>query len=161
MDNDFDGKIDLVQQYISLLVNLDQVVTPEAFEQHFQWPTNALERDKHTMEEVVSTCVRPAKYIMFQGRAGVGKTTMCQWLVRKWAAGDWAQDFTLVFLVHVRMLGHVALNFSVLTVLQLLTECSPFATTTPLILLSWLERHQERVLIVIGESGSTSQAKQS
>ena len=91
-----------------------------------------------------------AKRVLLSGRAGVGKTTTLQWLAQQWASDGWATQFTLLFLIQLRMLSNTHTNN--ISAIELLTLYGLFQLTaegSQQVLYSWLKIAADRVVILM------------
>ena len=124
-DSDFDKKVDFDVNYIQpVFVNI-QPYTGEKF----------------TIEDFL-----PSKDI-FQGRAGVGKTTLLQYLCRQWAKREWGQQFAVIFLLKMRVIMKIKEK---ITLTELLTNYSQFNSDKTM-LSSWIQSNLDRIGILIGK----------
>ena len=92
-----------------------------------------------------------AKRILMTGRAGVGKNTSLQWLSRRWALNEWATEFTMLFLLQLRMLSNTDTH---MTVVELLLMYGLFQLTTESsqkVLGAWLKNARSRIIVLIDE----------
>ena len=87
------------------------------------------------------------KSIILKGRAGVGKTTLLQYLCRLWAKEEWGQQFAVIFLIKMRVIMMIKEK---LTLTELLTNYSQFNSDKTM-LSSWIPSNLDRIGIVIGK----------
>lgn len=90
----------------------------------------------------------PAKIIL-TGRGGIGKTTTIQWLYRKWAIAHWGVDFSLAFMVSLRILTTCDVR---ITLVELLTTYGLYKTCKEArrhLTGHWLNHHSRKVLLEI------------
>ena len=85
--------------------------------------------------------------IILKGRAGVGKTTLLQYICRQWAKGQWGKQFAVIFLLKMRV---VMMIKEKLTLTELLTNYSQFNSDKTM-LSSWIPSNLDRIGIVVGK----------
>ena len=61
-------------------------------------------KTKIEIKEIFDTCKDQTKKVLILGRAGIGKTTFCRYVVHQWAKGDIWQQYQLVVLIQLRFL---------------------------------------------------------
>ena len=88
------------------------------------------------------------KFILLRGRAGIGKSTLVQRLLSKWANGDWATNFKAIFLINIRFLMTKDWNVDLA---HLLSQYSLYKTPSHTLNAEWLESNQDKIAIVLGE----------
>ena len=86
--------------------------------------------------------------IILKGRAGVGKTTLLQYLCRQWAKGQWGQQFAVIFLLKMRVI--MTIKEKLITLTELLTNYSQFNSDKTM-LSSWIPSNLDRIGIIIGK----------
>ena len=89
------------------------------------------------------------KLIILRGRAGIGKSTLVQHLLRNWACGLWATHLKVMFLLNLR---YVMNDTRKMTLSTLLTLHSVYAThdTTPGTDFDWFRKNQRYVGLILG-----------
>ena len=107
-ENTPDKPIDLDTQYVRLKLLSDNTMGT--------MQRDALEHPDHyqvSLEEHRGTNIEDEdlvkkgefqKYVLIRGRAGIGKSTLVQRLIWKWAKGEWACAFKVIFLLNLRSL---------------------------------------------------------
>ena len=159
-DSPLDEQIDLDSQHVQL-----QIIETKAEDRDFaRTDTEDLyspyEHHHHRNEaedtgkivplgQVLKAGKVQAKRILMSGRAGVGKTTSLQWLSRQWALNKWAAEFTMLFLLQLRMLSNTDTN---MTVVELLLMYGLFQLTTEnsqKVLSAWLKNARSRIVVLI------------
>ena len=90
-------------------------------------------------------------YILIRGRAGIGKSTLVQRLLWKWGNGEWATQFTAMFLINLRYLMTVKrkMNLS-----RLLCLYSVYTTHKAGVIIDsqWLEENHNKIGFVMGNT---------
>lgn len=81
---------------------------------------------------------------VIQGRAGIGKSTLLQYLCQRWADCSWANNFHLLFSIQLRLL--MAVNYKI-SLYELLTTHSIYRTTNNPLPYQWLENWDRAILI--------------
>ncbi|CAF2942237.1 unnamed protein product [Rotaria sp. Silwood2] len=56
------------------------------------------------MEEIFNKCTDQIKKVLVLGRAGIGKSTFCQYATFRWAKGEIWSEYALVLLIYLRKL---------------------------------------------------------
>ena len=88
--------------------------------------------------------------VLLRGRAGVGKTTLVQWLLTQWALNMWAVHCCCAFMLNMRYLMDGTYTISLP---DLLTMCSLYAvqgTYSPY-LKGWMSNCEEQLIIFLGK----------
>ena len=98
-------------------------------------------------EEIMDFTGSRKNCIILKGRAGVGKTTLLQYLCRQWAKGNWGQQFAVIFLLKMRVIMTIKEK---LTLTELLTNYSQFSSGKKM-LSSWIPSNLDRIGIIIGK----------
>ena len=83
---------------------------------------------------------------ILKGRAGVGKSTLTQYLIRQWAKGQWETSKTCAFLLNLRTLVHVKEK---VTFTELLSMHAEYTTDTPdqkQLSFEWLKNNAHNVM---------------
>ena len=84
--------------------------------------------------------------ILIKGRAGIGKSTLSQNIVQKWAKGDLATSFTTVFLLNLRKLVNITREMTLSEVLGVYAEYVTPSPTPDQPAKQWLENNSENIL---------------
>ena len=87
------------------------------------------------------------QFVVLKGRAGVGKTTMLQYLSRLWAQNTWGQQFSVIVFLKMRVIMSIKEK---LTLSELLNGYSFYKLRVKLPK-SWITCNQGRILVLIGE----------
>ena len=58
------------------------------------------------LENIFEKCKDQTKKVLVLGRAGIGKSTFCQYVTYRWAKGEIWQEYQLVILLRLRSLTH-------------------------------------------------------
>ena len=85
--------------------------------------------------------------ILIKGRAGIGKSTLSQNVVQKWAKGDLATSFTTAFLLNLRKLVHITREMTLSEVLGVYAEYVTPSPTPDQPAQQWLKNNSEKILI--------------
>ena len=136
-DQILDKRIDFDREY----VRLDW--SPET-----QAGDTVARQDSHpgtNIEDDYLACRQGKEFVLIQGRAGIGKTTLIQRLMWRWANGDWATRFKALFLLNVRHLMTVNKDVDLP---RLLSRYAVYKTAT--ISMEWLQDNQDNIGILIG-----------
>ena len=88
-------------------------------------------------------------YTVIRGRAGIGKSTLVQRLLWKWANGNLAATFEAIFMLNIRFLMKYKKKISLGDLLSLY---SVYSTKAGLIDAAWLNNTQGRVGIIVGKT---------
>ena len=59
------------------------------------------------VEKIFEKCKDQTKKVLVLGRAGIGKSTFCQYVTYRWAKGEIWREYQLVVLLRLRLLTHV------------------------------------------------------
>ena len=113
-DSVIDQPIDLDTQFVTLRLSDGQRVTQMDDEQRddytlpdiYQMNLENLQGCDLSIDEILPQH-SPGSSTLIKGRAGVGKTTLIQYLIRKWARREWAASYTCTFLLNLRKLVHI------------------------------------------------------
>ena len=158
-DKKIDQKINLDSQYVRLkllscqkvdIMNRDTLERPDRYEKHLKHTTGTDIQDEDL--------VKPSdfrNYILLRGRAGIGKTTLLQRIIWKWANGEWASKFQVMFLLNLRSLMNLPKPMSLAYLLSLHTV---YNTGNPNVIIDnkWLQENQGRIAIAFGKLQSVS-----
>ena len=150
-DNEIDRPIDLDTQYVKLAlqeksnmeVPLGEDILPADYMQNLE---NVKDTDGLDIDEILPKPSRGTSTLL-KGRAGVGKSTLTQYLIRSWARGKWESSKTCVFLLNLRKLVHVDRD---VTITELLGMYAEYVTDTPHQnqSLQWLKNNAHNVMIL-------------
>ena len=149
-----DRRIDIDKQYVGLkllsqnqigLMQRDALETPD----HYQ-----SKLEKHGGKDIKDEdLVKPGdhgKYILIRGRAGIGKTTLVQRLIWKWANGVWATQFKALFLLNLRYLMLVNNHMDLPHLLNMYPVYNT-ASSGVTLSMDWLEKNQDNIGLVLGK----------
>ena len=89
------------------------------------------------------------KYILICGRAGFGKSTLLQWLLWKWANGNWATKFKAIFMINLRYIMRIHEQIDLCDLLSQYTVYNG-GSSAPVDLV-WLQENEGNIGIVIGK----------
>ena len=157
-DRHQDERIDLDTQYVTLrliskqefeaLEQQDLDYRPDRYQAHMK----SLGGEDIKDEDLL----KPGEFeklILLRGRAGIGKSTLVQHLLRNWACGQWAMHIKAIFLLNLRYLTNVTRQITLST---LMTLYAVYATqdVTPAAKNDWFIKNQQFVGIVIGRNMS-------
>ena len=136
-----DFKETIIEMTNDLFIALPLPLPFEAFNTDELYTTVVLRSEKVNIRENASTnteqltlgeifiekagnSLKEAKRILIYGCAGVGKSMLCQKLIRDWATGEpFSRRFKFVFLLKFQELNYMTVNIS----LSRLLNCSPFS----------------------------------
>ena len=151
-DQRVDKPIDLDTQYVRLkLLSQDNIQTMQrdALEQPDRYQFGL---ENHPGEDIQEEdLIKPGdfrKFVLIRGRAGIGKTTLLQRLLWKWATDEWASKFKALFLVNLRYVMTVKKKMDLRHLLNLYTVYT--VGKGFLIDAFWLEKNQSKIGIIIG-----------
>ena len=168
-DNDVDCKINLDTQYVSLkLVDISQnqdkhlsslsnkfdfqqndtmsfVNQDDILPDRYQIQISQYDSDDLDLVNVLTEHVTE-KSILLTGRAGVGKSTLIQYVNRCWAKGNLATSHTVLFLLNLRRLAHITRRVTLQQLLGMYAEyvTDPLDSVQPVV--EWLENNEERII---------------
>ena len=166
-DSPLDEQIDLDREHIQLQIikmqndtkrfertnteGLYPSVCTESLPHQYQQRLSAIEKAGGNISacNILNAGGKSSKSVLLSGRAGVGKSTTLQWLARQWSLNVWAADFTILFLMPLRMLSS---SDSHITVIELLTLYGLFqltAVSSQNLLCKWIKNSKCRVLFLI------------
>ena len=88
--------------------------------------------------------------ILLQGRAGIGKTTLTQFLLYQWFKGNWASHFVCTFMLNLRFLMR---KTDKMTLTELLTTYGLYTVPNehPQII-TWMKNRPAAILLFMGMS---------
>ena len=151
-DNEIDQPIDLDTQYVRLALcdtsddqaALGDDVLPADYQRCIEEQNGDEKLDIHRILPKISR----GTSTLIKGRAGVGKSTLTQYLIRQWAKGQWESSKTFVFLLNLRKLVHVQRD---VTLTELLGMYAEYVIETPdpnQPSLQWLKNNAHNVMIL-------------
>ena len=88
---------------------------------------------------------QPVKKILIEGESGIGKTTLCTTIVKKWASGEIFSQFELVLMLPLH-LEEVASATSIRSLFNHLHYLPDDKTRTSVV--KYMRRHSDKVLII-------------
>ena len=148
-DLDMDEKINFQHQFVQLLMVDDT--------DHESLPADTtLDEYQKFLKKVTSnaTCkdILPSTskgmMVLLRGRAGIGKTTLVQWLLHEWAHQRWAAEKSCAFMLNLRYL--MVYDYK-MTLKDLLTKCSLYCPDGDHPQLSlFIKNWQEQLLLHMG-----------
>ena len=148
-DLDMDERISLEHQFVQLLMvdNTDHESLPA---------DTTLDKYEEFLRNVTSnaTCkdLLPSRskgmMVLLRGRAGIGKTTLVQWLLHEWAHHRWAAEKSCAFMLNLRYL--MVYDYK-MTLRDLLTKYSLYCPEGDHPQFSlFMKNWQEQLLIFLG-----------
>ena len=149
-----DKRIDIDKQYVRLkLLSQSQIglMQRDALERPDHYQSKLEKHDGKDIQD--EDLVKPGdhgKYILVRGRAGIGKTTLVQRLIWKWANREWATQFKALFLLNLR---YLMLVDNLMDLPHLLSMYPVYNTASSDVTLSmdWLEKNQDTIGFILGE----------
>ena len=153
-DLTIDDKIDLEHQFVKIRVlTADDAADKDslrdhALPEHYQ---KALEEFDETFEyKNILTRNDTGSMILLQGRAGIGKTTLTQFLLYQWFKGNWASHFVCTFMLNLRLLMRTTTK---MTLTELLTTYGLYTVPNehPQII-TWMQNRPAAILLFMGMS---------
>ena len=151
-------RIDIDKQYIGLklsqnekgLLQRDALETPDHYQSKLEQHHG---KDIKSEDLIKSGDCR--KYILIRGRAGIGKTTLVQRLMWRWANGEWAPRFKALFLLNLRYLMLVDNHMDLP---HLLSFYPVYNTASSVVALSmeWLEKNKHSIGFILGKNNYCS-----
>ena len=147
-DNEVDQKIDLDTQFVNLSISdspawflLGDDTLPAAYQQNLEhFECKKIDVDDILPGHSIGTST------LITGRAGVGKSTLIQYLIRQWAKGKWESTKTCVFLLNLRKLVHVHRDVSFTELLGLYAEYVVESPGQKQPSLEWLKNNAQNVV---------------
>ena len=153
-DKTGDKAIDLDTQYIKLkllsnkkieIMGMDRLERPDLYQRILEASDTSDIQD----EDII----KPKdfqKYVLLRGRAGIGKSTLVQRLIWKWANGEWATKFKVMFLLNLRYLMTIK---KPMDMAHLLSGYSMYHTGSGSRVISteWLQENQGSIVLFLGE----------
>ena len=148
-------RIDFDTQYVMLrimtqetwaTVERDELERPDKYQQALQQSSG-----KDITDEDIIALGDVVKYILVRGRAGIGKSTLVQRLMWRWAHGEWGTQFKAIFLLSLRHLMAMATSMDFT---HLLSRFAMHRVGQQQLTLhpEWLEENQRQVAFVLGKS---------
>ena len=149
-----DRPIDLDTQYVRLkllsnksmgMMQRDALETPDHYQQGLE------EHDgRDIQDEDLIKSQDFQKYVLVRGRAGIGKTTLVQRLLWRWANGEWATKFEALFLLNLRYLMTIDRQMDLS---RLLSLYAVYNTSADGIAISseWLQQNECKIGLIMGK----------
>ena len=155
-DKHLDRTIDLDTQYVRLkllstknmgIMHRDTLERPDLYQQELE-----KQGGKDIQDEDLIEVHDVGKYILVRGRAGIGKSTLVQRLIWKWANGEWATKFKLFVMLNLRHLMNIDKQMSLSYFLSLY---GVYNTGDPEVIVDdkWLKENQCNIGLILGENG--------
>ena len=152
-DNEIDKRIDLDTQYVRLFLQGKSDEDPALGDEipagdYLKTLEKLKEKQKSLDSEKILPLPSRGTSTLLKGRAGVGKSTLTQYLIHQWAKGQWESSKTCVFLLNLRKLVHVQRD---VTFTDLLGMYSEYTIDTPdqnQPSLQWLKNNAHNVMIL-------------
>ena len=153
-DKVYDKTIDLDKQYVQLklitnkqmdamhLVNLGR---PDHYQRQLEEHDGSDIKDEDLVTE--GDC---QKYVLLRGRAGIGKSTLVQKLIWKWAKDEWAINFRAFFLINVRYMMTIDKSMDLSSLLSHFATYNTGNSSNP-IDATWLQENQCNIGFIMGE----------
>ena len=146
-DNEIDEPINLDTQFVSLTLNdmlqtdSGDTVLPAQYQSNLE-----INEGKEVSINDILPINSSGSSILIKGRAGVGKSTLIQYLIRQWAKGTWESTKTCVFLLNLRKLVHVQRDVSFTELLGLYAEYVVGSPGQKQPSLQWLKNNAQNVV---------------
>ena len=152
-----DDKIDLEHQFVKIrVITSDDAANGEssseaqdhALPDHYQ---KTLQDNDETLEyKDILTETDTGSMILLRGRAGIGKTTLTQFLLYQWFRGNWASHFVCTFMLNLRLLMRTTTK---MTLTELLTTYGLYTVPNehPQII-TWMQNRPAAILLFLGMS---------
>ena len=130
--------------------SLKEIITPDLVRKQYldtcrKRKRAAVELSPYSYRDLFTTqdAEKAIKKIVIEGKAGFGKTILCVSITRDWAAGKLFQQFELLLMlpIHEKKLASVA---SIDALFSLVYDANTCA-----FIVDYLERHGEKVLIIV------------
>ena len=147
-----DRKIDLDTQYVALrlipsdewerMSDVDDSEKPDSYQSRLE-----MYRGHDIKEEELVENGEYRKFVLIRGGAGIGKSTLVQHLLRKWACGEWAPHLKLLFLLDLRWFACIPNEISLS---ELFNGCAVHRTGAICIGEDWLSEHEMEVGVILG-----------
>ena len=119
-----------------------------ALPDHYQ---KTLQDNDETLEyKDILTETDTRSMILLRGRAGIGKTTLTQFLLYQWFRGNWASHFVCTFMLNLRLLMRTTKK---MTLTELLTTHGLYTVPNehPQII-TWMKNRPAAILLFLGMS---------
>ena len=144
-----DEKISLQHQFVQLLlVGNTNHKSPPADTTPDEYRKYLNKFASNTTYKNILPSTSTGMMVLLRGRAGIGKTTLVQWLLHEWANQRWAADKSCAFMLNLRYL--MVYNYK-MTLRDLFTKCSLYCPDGDHPQLSvWMNNWQEKLLLYIG-----------
>ena len=144
-----DEKISLQNQFVQLLLvdDADHAspavdVTPNEYQAYRRNTTS------NAMYEDILPSTSKGMMVLLRGRAGIGKTTLVQWLLHEWAHERWASKKSCAFMLNLRYLMVYDYKMSLR---DLFTKCSLYCPEVDHPQFSlWMKSWQENIILYMG-----------
>ena len=158
-DKEFDTSINIDTEYVQLkLLSQKALGLVQRNEQEqrldlYQNDMEALERSANINDLKDEDMIKDGdyeKYILIRGRAGIGKSTLLQRLLWKWANGEWATKFRAFFMLNLRHLTTIKTPVDLPYLLGNLNRYSSRESDNKPGL-DWLKRNKRRICFVLGK----------
>ena len=152
-----DDKIDLEHQFVKIRVvtandAADELSLFEA--QDYSLPDRYQKTlqdidDTHEYKDIL-TQTDTGSMILLRGRAGIGKTTLVQFLLYQWFRGNWASHFVCTFMLNLRLLMRTTTK---MTLTELLTTYGLYTVPNehPQ-MTTWMKNRPAAILLFMGMS---------
>ena len=150
-DKRLDKKIDFNAQYIRLkllptdrlgAMHLNKCERPDQYQQELDSAADFQDEDLIKGEDF-------QKYILIRGRAGIGKTTLVQRLLWKWANVEWATQYKAMFLLNMRFLMTQGREVNLSRMLSIYHVYNTGKADT--IDAEWLQNNEGNIGLILGE----------
>ena len=89
-------------------------------------------------------------FILIRGRAGIGKSTLLQRLLWRWANGEWAAKFKVIFMLNLRYLMTIRKEMDLA---RLLSLYAVYNTNKAGVMIDgdWLRENEGKIGIILGK----------
>ena len=150
-DNEIDQPIDLDSQYVKLVIQgdsdkkvaLGEDILPADYMQNLE---NVNDKDGLDIDNVLPIPSRGTSTLL-KGKAGVGKSTLTQYLIRGWARGQWESSKTCAFLLNLRKLVHIKRDVTITELLGMYAEYVTDKSHQNQLSFQWLKNNAHNVMI--------------
>ena len=148
-----DERISLQHQFVQLLLvnntdheSLPADTRPDEYQEFLRNITS-----NATFKDILPSTSK-GMMVLLRGRAGIGKTTLVQWLLHEWAHQRWAAEKSCAFMLNLR---YLMVHDYKMSLRDLLTKCSLYCPDGDHPQLGlWMKNWQERLLIFLGNFNS-------
>ena len=139
-DNRIDSTIDLDTQF----------VCPKMSDISREHGEKSCSSNYSSFEPVESILIKTSigKSILLTGRAGGGKSTLAQYLNRRWAKDKELSSYSTVFLLNLRRIAHIQQEITFTELLAMYAEYTPSPVEPLQPVHEWLENNQEKILFL-------------